>query len=484
MLSPILVLQSALLNYRHILKLKVLKYRRRKIYSYILLSLHKQVRISIKYLAEQFNKFSSANNKYSLVEKLTIFVLNMFFKTPLVYGRFLQNSSQVHKIIKDKQRRPFKKKNRKGKKKQIGNKKSSELKSNLRKNRRKVKKIKGKFQTIRPFKKKKGLRAFKFKKRFKRFILKKRYRKKLNEYTYSLSSLYNDLNTSSDLSIISDIHTTKVKGRKNHSYVTKAKYPIPFAKMLLYVILGKSYRLLENSYNLYFSPVWHQYVLKSKKFGGISPFFLNSLSSTRNLKGNKVDSKEGSPTHQRNLFLKQLSIFLQYQSSKDNNQLVNLSQLNLSDANILLSLYKHSHTHLKRRILARQREKMLLQQALATKAKKKRASNKLKKKLRISLLFKLLSLKKKKNIFFSDRQSFILLVKRVYFKLLCKSKKRGKHFLKGSLYTIRKYFYFLLRFKLMRLIWLTLRAFHFRRVVKLRTKKNLTAANSIITYVK
>lgn len=101
MISPILVLQSALLNYRHILKLKIIKYKRKKIFSYLLLSLNKQVKISIKYLAKQFNSFNTNNIKYSLVERLAIFILNLFFRTPLIFGRFLQHSAQVHKLIQD-----------------------------------------------------------------------------------------------------------------------------------------------------------------------------------------------------------------------------------------------------------------------------------------------------------------------------------------------------------------------------------------------
>jgi hypothetical protein len=104
MISPILVLQSALLNYRHILKLRVIKYKRKKIFSYLLLSLNKQVKISIKYLSKQFASFNINNNKYTLVERLSIFILNLFFRTPLIFGRFLQHSAQVHKLIQENQK--------------------------------------------------------------------------------------------------------------------------------------------------------------------------------------------------------------------------------------------------------------------------------------------------------------------------------------------------------------------------------------------
>jgi ribosomal protein S7 len=104
MISPILVLQSALLNYRHILQLRVIKYKRKKIFSYLLLSLNKQVKVSIKYLAKQFSSFNVNSSKYTLIERLSIFILNLFFKTPLIFGRFLQHSAHVHKLIQENQK--------------------------------------------------------------------------------------------------------------------------------------------------------------------------------------------------------------------------------------------------------------------------------------------------------------------------------------------------------------------------------------------
>ena len=79
-----------------------MKYRRRKVYSYRLLSLNRQVKFSIRHLATQFFAFNVPTLKYSMVDRLTVFILNLFYKTSLVYGRFLKHYTRVYKILDEK----------------------------------------------------------------------------------------------------------------------------------------------------------------------------------------------------------------------------------------------------------------------------------------------------------------------------------------------------------------------------------------------
>lgn len=478
-LPPILVLQSALLNYRHVLKLKVLKYRRRKVYSYVLLSLHKQVRVSVKYVADQFSKFSKGfGKKYSLIEKLTIFVLNMFFKTPIIYGRYLKDSSHIHKVIQEKQ--PRGSKNRRSKRKIKAKKKGN----------------KGK----RGNKIKKGITRFRFrrKRKFNIFKVRKMKVRKYNEYKLNLWSLYNDFNSPFDLSIISDIDTTRIRQRKNKLYSTRFKYPLPYVKFLFYVILGRSYRLLENGYNEYHTTIWHNYVLRSTKLD----YFFASDKSKYNVKKldfseqdqNKKQSDTGndneSKKREREIFFKQLEIFLRHQYSK-RNTLGNYDFINENDINSIYYRYNlNDYSSIKKLLLSSKKKNSINKYNRRFKVKefnkaKSKSKKRIFKKDNPFNLFKSLSKKKKRKVLKTDI-TFFLKSLRLIIQRSCISKPRRRltRMLVRFVYMIRRVFYLLIRFKLMKIVWLTMRAFYFKRFSGIRKKRTSLARNQVIHYIK
>lgn len=92
-LPSIVLLKSILLNFKLFFKINETKFKRKKYYNIIYLSSSNQIKYSIKNLTKYFNEISN-NDDYmdkseTLVNKLTYFFLNLFFKTREIYGDYL-----------------------------------------------------------------------------------------------------------------------------------------------------------------------------------------------------------------------------------------------------------------------------------------------------------------------------------------------------------------------------------------------------------
>lgn len=98
MLPPVFVLQSALLNYKNIIRIRTIQFKKKKFYKFTILDSDRQVHASIKYLSKRFNSYQDRSEN-DLVECLAIFILNLFFKTPIVYGSFLKDSLAIKKNL-------------------------------------------------------------------------------------------------------------------------------------------------------------------------------------------------------------------------------------------------------------------------------------------------------------------------------------------------------------------------------------------------
>jgi hypothetical protein len=502
MISPILVLQSALLNYRHILKLKIIKYKRKKIFSYLLLSLNKQVKISIKYLAKQFNAFNTSNNKYSLVERLVIFILNLFFRTPLIFGRFLQHSAQVHKLIQDNKktfkRAKFKKYKRrrrrnkfssrwrwkrktkvKTKKTKFSLKRSTKLnklnkiikKKKIQK-KNKQKKVSG--HLSRSFKKRKRLRRQKknnnvkvMKRRIRKVLIRsftrplkrKRYKLKkykLTEFTSTIKQLYVDTNKNIDFDVLNDIQTV------NTFFVNSIPHT-SVRKFFFCIVLGKWYKLLEKTYYYLTTPFWHLYNLRSRLLRHrlynkpivqqIAPQIQNSyIKYLIKYLANPVAAQMrinnvGTSRYSVDPFL--LSHYINMYRRKSKQKITKLN----SSAKLILSFnlpQARIHDNIKSTSTTSTNNTFITSSSIYHFLKRKSIRKFLKRKQSVRTRVKI-------------KVRLLKLIRSLYMQRMLKIQRRKYLPFINVLLRMKRYFFILIRFKLIRLVWFALRAVSFRR---------------------
>jgi ribosomal protein S7 len=512
MISPILVLQSALLNYRHILQLRIIKYKRRKIFSYLLLSLNKQVKVSIKYLAKQFASFNVNSNKYTLIERLSIFILNLFFKTPLIFGRFLQHSAHVHKLIQENQKgykktkvKKFKRRRRRRfkakfqfkrwrakniikKNKNIKNKLHKKIKNKLNfksklKNVKKQKKNKYVNKGVRKripnflikmYKKKRRI----YKKRLKEFSnLQRRVRKvliksftrplqrrsyrlkkrKVTDYNFSIKQLYTDAHNSIDFNLLNEIQTS-------NTFFVNSISRAQIRNFFYYIILGKWYKILEKTYYQMTMSFWHLYNLRTR-------FLKHYLTSS-------VSHQELIPQVQ-NSYTKFLIKYLyttQYSRSVNTTKMTS----NFSVDPMLLSHYINLYSNkIKSKVVIPTQSVVLTYKTSSNVKKSDIFSN-----IKLNSIRCLLQSKRVRTYIrntiskFRSRNLYkrlLLVVRSFYIQNHLKIRKRTYSSVINILLIMRRYFFMLIRFKLIRLVWFGLRAFALRRTKPLfeSTKRNI-----------
>jgi ribosomal protein S7 len=546
MISPILVLQSALLNYRHILKLRIIKYKRKKIFSYLLLSLNKQVKVSIKYLAKQFSSFNISSTKYTLVERLSIFILNLFFRTPLIFGRFLQHSAQVHKLIQENQkvikkfkRKKFRKRRRFRAKRR--SKFSFKSKFNIRSNGRK--KLRSKYGTSSySIKKKsttsvnvrrssmskrknmlgkkerrvlKGVKTKAMKRRMKLFsltrkdlrllllkrkkrqlrlkpmkLIKRRIRRvltrkftrplhkrtyimkkrKISEFNICVKQLYTDLSNGIDFNVLTDINTDR-------TFFINSNTTTQMRKFFFYVILGKWYKVLEKTYYYLTMPFWHLYNLRTK--------LLRHKVFDKALVQQIVPQVQNNYTKYLIKYVNNtVAIKQKIKETVTNSQFV-VDPLLLSR---YVTLYKGKNkltTSISNKnnitVLHFNNTLININNVLKKKRKIRKKSNNI---IKTSSLFSLNLLLKRKKIRTYIRgyrnrikiKSRVLKLIRIFsLQHIMKQKRRRYLPIINILTKIKRYFYTIIRFRLIRLVWFALRALSLRRTRPLfeRTKRSV-----------
>jgi ribosomal protein S7 len=541
MISPILILQAALLNYRHILKLKVIKYRRKKIFSYLLLSLNKQVKVSIKYLSKQFKSFN-ISNKYSLVERLSIFILNLFFRTPLIFGRFLQHSAQVHKLIEDnrkvfkktkfkkfkrkrfkkkfnfrwRRRRPFIFKKRKRSFSIVSNKNKFKLrtkinlkgkyinkwKSNKKEKLNLKKKInlkkKNKLLLLKKVRKNKILKfkrllrlrkqrliikrklMLKRKKRMNLRIVKRKIRKvlvrsfirplkrkryklkkhKFTEFNQTVKHLYTDTNTNIDFDVLNEIQTM-------NTFFINSIPKNSVRKFFFYILLGRWYKLLERTYHYLTTPFWHLYNLRT------------------NVLRHKLYSKPVVQELVPHIQTKYITLLIKYivNPTVRDIKLDNIKGKSNYNADPLLfstlyNIYRRKHSvksHLKTKLtLTYSRTKKT-----STNAYKLVGNN-----IDLNPMYKFLRRKSLRKFFKNKLLSKYKIRKRIkkiitsfYAQRLLRIQRRKYTSFVHILTRVRRYFYAMIRFRLVRMIWRALRAVSFRQTRPLNRISRKIIAN-------
>jgi ribosomal protein S7 len=490
MISPILVLQSALLNYRHILKLKIIQYKRKKIFSYILLSLNKQVKISIKYLAAQFASFNISTNKYSLVDRLTIFILNLFFRTPLIFGRFLQHSAQVHKLIQEN-KKGFKRKKKKwkfrrrrrrrkyipkSKWKRISRlkriykykRKHGQLKSLLTKSLRRRKQIKKRKKRLRILKRRiRKVLIRSIIKPLKKRRLKTKKRKNI-EYKQSIRNLYLDVSNSVDLPLLEDLNVN------NNFFIQSVSNP-QAKSFYFYLLLGKWYKILEHTYKDMTSSFWHLYNLRSK-------FLRHRV--YKNVLVNQV-----APQIQ-NVYVKYLIKYL------NNSKLVQKKLLRTVSSSTFITDPKLSTNlisllDIKKKIIKKKKISVIRATKLNTKldinSNKPSLKTYLDKpsctrfilhKKSLRLFLRTQQFKQKKGTLNSVLRSRIIkLIRSIYIQKNIKLRRTKYVPLIHLFVRLKRIFFILIRFKLIRLVWFSLRAIELRRSRPLRLRYRKIIAN-------
>ena len=489
MISPILVLQSALLNYRHILKLRIIKYRRKQFVSFILLSLNRQIQISIKHLSKQFSSFNLNTNKYSILEKLVVFVLNLFFKTPLVFGKYLQQIAEIHKLIdesRSKGKRKYKGRNKR--KRRRRRKRYSKFKGKIKfkflrnkKLRKKFKRQVFKIKWARMTKRQKYLFKLRIKRKRikkhmkkvnkvhlvqrrirKRFLLsilkplrKKKYKRKkrkLSDYKYSILQLRSDISINSDLQLI---NTERV-----HNKYFVSNFSFKSARLFFfYINIGMWYKLLEQTYSNITSPFWHLYNLRSK-------FFKQKLYE-------HVASKKLAPDV-NNLYIKHLIKFLnnkeliktKLSNIKFNTSFTIDNELLLKHIGLykskVLNIYNKKKTYFKKK----QNKKIDLNKSISTK------KFSLLKKLyyQRSYIYPIYTNKKLLNFIRNNKRNTHLvksklttILRLIFNQRYLKLKRRYLQGLIHYVHYIKQHFFILIRFRLVRLIWCALRSISERR---------------------
>jgi ribosomal protein S7 len=511
MISPILVLQSALLNYRHILQLRVLKYKRKKVFSYLLLSLNKQVKVSIKYLAKQFSSFNVNSSKYTLIERLSIFILNLFFKTPLIFGRFLQHSAHVHKLIQENQKgykktkvKKFKKRRRRRfkakfqfkrwrtkniikKNKNVKHKLHKKIKNkvNFKNKLRQLKKKKNKYVNkevrkriptyfIKMYKKKRRI----YKKKLKEFSnLKRRVRKvliksftrplqrrsyrlkkrKITDYNFSIKQLYTDVNNNLDFNLLNEIQTS-------NTFFTNSISRAQIRNFFYYIILGKWYKVLEKTYYQMTMSFWHLYNLRTR----FLKHYLTSNSSHQEL----VPQAQSSYTK----FLIKYLYTNQYSRPIDT---IDMSS-SFSVDPILLSRYVNLYNNKIKSQTVMPKESVVLTYKTQSKTKKIDMCSNIKlNSIRCLLQSKRVRTYIKNKVSKSRARGLykrlLLFIRSFYLQNHLKMRKRTYSSIVNILLIMRRYFFMLVRFKLIRLVWFGLRAFSLRRTKPLfeSTKRNI-----------
>jgi ribosomal protein S7 len=515
MVSPILVLQSALLNYRHILKLKIIKYKRKKIFSYLLLSLNKQVKISIKYLAKQFSSFNTHTNKYSLVDRLSIFILNLFFRTPLIFGRFLQHSAQVHKLIQDNKKifkrtkfKKYKRRRRRNKfgfrwrwKRRLKIKKGTNRKKkiSLKKNFNAAKRIK--LKGIKPFNKKfkkKGImrnkrilqlrkqkQIMKRKKKSNLKIVKRRIRKvlvrsftrplkrkryqvkkyKLTEFTSTVKQLYLDTNKQIDFDVLNDIQTT------NHFFINSIP-KVSVRKFFFYIVFSKWYKLLERTYYYLTMPFWHLYNLRTRLLRHrlysqpivkqVAPQLQNSyvkylIKYSSNLPAIKTKFNNLGSTFKYNIDPFLLSYYMKIYRKKNKFLLDNLATTNLIKND---NKQLHSNTSSDTKVV----KYNTIHQFLKRKS------------IRTFLKKKQIRIRK-----FQVKIRLLKLIRSLFMQRILKIQRRRYTSFINILMRMKRYFFILIKFRLIRLVWCALRAVSLRRAKPLhKTIRKIIATRAFL----
>ncbi len=483
MISPILVLQSALLNYRHILKLKIIQYRRKKIFSYILLSLNKQVKISIKYLAAQFASFNISTNKYSLVDRLSIFILNLFFRTPLIFGRFLQHSAQVHKLIQEnkkgfkRKKKKFKFRRRKlrsrymSKWKRVPKSQLMRIKMDLAltknvRRRRRTRKGKKRLRILKRRIRKVLIRSIIKPLRKRRFKIKKR---KHIEYKNSLRNLYLDTSTSVDMPLLEDLNL-------HNNFFVQSISASQANSFYFYLLLGKWYKVLEYTYKDLTSSFWHLYNLRTR--------FLRHRIYT-NVLTNQI-----APQIQ-NVYVKYLIKYLN-NSQLIQEKLLRTASVSTFTSDSVLSNNLVNLLNTKKRNKRQNKKKTSLTYSVhSTNLKINSHKQSLNTYLDKPSCIRYILRKKSLRSFLRKQQlkkvvgsASILLRKRImkllrviYTQKAIKLRKRRYLPLVHLFSRLKRIFFILVRFKLIRLVWFSLRAVSLRRARPLRLNYRKIIAN-------
>jgi ribosomal protein S7 len=510
MISPILVLQSALLNYRHILKLNIIQYRRKKIFSYILLSLNKQVKISIKYLAAQFASFNLSTSKYSLVDRLSIFILNLFFRTPLIYGRFLQHSAQVHKLIQEN-KKGFRRKKKKYKKRrrkrwwklrrlshrqrrkffvhkslrhltkaQLRRRRKEMMekyyliypqdrirnrlkRKRKRKVRRRMRKSKKRLNIITRRIRKVLIRSIRRPLRKRRFKLKKR---KNIEYKNSIRNLYLDTSNSVDMPLLEDLNIC-------NNFFIHSIAKIQSNSFYFYLLFGKWYKVLEYTYANLTSSFWHLYNLRSRFLR--HHIYSNAL------------TKQIAPKIQ-NVYVKYLIKYL------NNTQLLKDKIMNITSVSSFVADPILSANFIKLLKIKKQNKVVKSSLRYSVRVKKSNFLNKqLSKKTYVEKYYCIRNLLRKKSLrFFLKSQQlkeiksfsnkllrvrFLKLIRTLYLQKNMKIG-RARYSVRTHLFSrLKRIFFLLVRYKLIRLVWFSLRAISLRRTKPLRIHYRRVIAN-------
>jgi hypothetical protein len=259
--------------------------------------------------------------------------------------------------------------------------------------------------------------------------------------------------------------------------------PVFFNKLFLYIILGKSYTLLENVYRNITMPFWQIYAIRSK-------LFMYNIMKNRTLNKNEKDKSNFFIDLHTYLLKSKKTQFYDIHSllSRIKSSMVDSQNENIQSFFINTYLYKLSSSFSRTRQSMKKRTR-LKSGVVRNKLRKKRIRTNNLYKIRRKRMHKSLRIFTRKYVTITNKllKSNVLLFKNYKFLHLNKLKRthsiRRRHLRLSYVKQLMKHYYYLLRFRLLRTVWRLIRSVMLRKILRNRKKSSLVSTR-VIGYVK